>query len=307
MTLAQIAQGNASLPLTALAKPANVTLTKEIQANLTRLGCLDPKPDGAFGPISRLALIRFAGVKQLHFAEAVSPQIASALLRERPETFIPLRLGGDFASRMVRYMQLKGMFVAKLPNYLNIVYVEGADANGRPNADTFNVFNDRRTVFHIDGAGRPVLDLNVLATTEPGKFFTDHPLNPDGAARIAFGQYKAWHVGQHHPELSPPRRHEALVQAGNVSIFRDKNKDGIRPGDRQFTVGPAAGVNQHSGLDQSPSNIGKISAGCLVGQASAEHRAFMTLVKKDPRFAANHGYVYMTAVLAGDDLAAKVP
>ena len=305
MTLSTIAAGTASVPVTKLGQ--NITLAKEVQTRLAVLGCLDPPADGQFGSASKLTLARYATLRGLAFTDALTPQIAKGLLTDKPDTVLQLRLGSDFASRMVRYLQAKGFFVARLPGFLNIVYVEGADQGGRHNADTFNVFNDRRTVFHFDPSGKPVMDINALCTTEPGRFFTDHPVNPEGAARIAFGQYKSWTIGIHHPELSPPRRHEALVQAAKIHIFRDKNKDGIRPGDKEFIVGSGAGINQHSGLNQSPSDIGRLSAGCLVGQDDAEHKKFMKVLHGDPRFVANNGYRFMTAVIAGDDLDKKVP
>jgi hypothetical protein len=305
MTLSTIAAGSASVPVNKLGQ--NTALAKEVQARLAALGCLDPPADGQFGSASRLALSRYAKHRGFAFKDAVSPQIAKGLLTDKVDVILPLRLGGDFASRMVRYMQAKKFFVARLPGFFTIVYVEGSDKNGRHNVDTFNVFNDRRTVFHFDKNGSPVMDLNVLCTTEPGRFFTNSPLNADGAARIAFGQYKAWAVGIHHPELTAPRRHEALVQAGNISIFRDKNKDGIRPGDKQVTVGSGAGINQHSGLNQPAGDIGKLSAGCLVGQNDAEHKKFMKVVRAEPRFLVNHGYKFMTTIIAGDDLDKQVP
>jgi hypothetical protein len=305
MTLSTIAAGSASVPVTKLGQ--NIALAKEVQTRLAALGCLDPPADGQFGSASRLTLARYARLRGFAFSTAVTPQIAKGLLTDKADGILPLRLGSDFASRMVRYLQVKKLFVARLPGFFTIVYVEGTDKSGRHNTDTFNVFNDRRTVFHFDKSGRPVMDLNVLCTTEPGRFFTQTPLNPHGAARIAFGQYKAWAIGVHHPEAKAPRRHEALVQAGNVSIFRDKNKDGIRPGDKQFTVGSGAGINQHSGLNQPAGDIGKLSAGCLVGQNDAEHKKFMKVLRGDPRFVANSSYKFMTAVIAGDDLDKKVP
>jgi hypothetical protein len=305
MTLSTIAAGPAAVPITKLGQ--NATLAKEVQTRLTVLGCLDPPSDGQFGSASRLTLARYAKLRGFAFKDALTPQIAKGLLTDKADAILPLRLGSDFASRMVRYLQAKGMHVARLPGFLNIVYVEGADQSGRHNADAPNVFNDRRTVFHFDSSGRPVMDINALCTTEPGRFFTEHPLNPGGAARIAFGQYKSWTIGTHHPELVPPRRHEALVQAAKIHIFRDANKDGIRPGDKELIVDAGAGINQHSGLNQSPQDIGKLSAGCLVGQDDAEHKKFMKVLRGDPRFVANNGYRFMTAVIAGDDLDKKVP
>ncbi|SDO88675.1 hypothetical protein SAMN04489867_0858 [Pedococcus dokdonensis] len=305
MPLSTIAAGSASVHVSKLGQ--NIALAKEIQTRLALLGCLDPPADGQFGSASRLTLARYAKHRGFGFKDAVTPQIAKGLLTDKADAVLPLKLGNDFASRMVRYLHAKGFFVARLPGFLNIVYVEGTDKSGRHNADKANVFNDRRTVFHFNAKGVPVLDLNALCTTEPGRFFTINPVNPDGAARIAFGQYKAWTVGFHHPELTAPRKHEALVQSATIKVFRDKNKDGIRPGDKQFNAGSGSGINQHSGHNQSPADIGKMSAGCLVGQNDAEHKKFMKIVKTDPRFAANHGYRFITTVIAGDDLDKVVP
>ena len=44
---------------------------------------------------------------------------------------------------------------------------------------------------------KPVILGKWLATTEPGAYYTEHPVNPAGAARIEFGQYQAWRVGMH--------------------------------------------------------------------------------------------------------------
>lgn len=304
MKLADIAGSGQSVHVDALG--ADQVLCKQIQARLTALGCLDPKPDGIFGGVSKLTLGLFAQRLKLPYDDAVTGPIAAALLEQTAESFLPLKPGNDFAGRVATYMALNGHFFARLPEFLNIVYVEGANADGRPNADAADKWNDLRLVLRRDATGKPVIDFSAQATTEPGRFFTEQPLSPAGAARIAFGQYKAWRVGFHHPDKKPPRRHEALVQQEPITVFRDKNKDGIRPGDA--TDKGVFGINQHSGLNQSEKTIGLLSAGCLVGRDDAEHKAFMKLIKTDPRFRhAIKGYTYMTTVIAGDDLAKKVP
>lgn len=279
------------------------TLAGEIQNRLIRLGCLDGPADGDFGPVSTLVLRLYAKQEGIPFDELIDARLAESLLDHSEDTFVPLKLGDDFASRVVKYMQLRNFWVARLPGFLNIVYVEGTNADGHPNADEFNKFNDRRLVISISD-GKPTLHMNVLATTEPGRFFTDHPLNKGGAARIAFGQYKAWSVGIHKKGTSSA--HEALVQVGPVTVHRDLNKDGKRTGDK-IDVGSGFGVNQHWGFDADPNNIGKASAGCLVGRSTDEHKQFMKLVKTDPRFKdASKGYRYVSTVIAGDDLQAKI-
>lgn len=301
MTLAQIAAGTKNVAVQDFT--GGKVLAKEFQTRLMTLGCLDPPADGSVGPVTKLVVPTFAKVLKLPHDKGITPAVAEAMLRQTPATFLPWSFGNDLASKLVRFMLSKGFFVARLPGFLTIVYIEGADANGRPNPDVHDQFNDRRIVLRREPNGRPVILHNALATTEPGRHFTNAPPKPEGVARIAFGQYKAWRVGFHKASKSPPTKHEALVQVGNITIHRDKNKDGKRTGDKTFT-GDGFGINQHHGHNNPISKVGRTSAGCLVGRSVEEHRQFMALVKTDPRFKASRGYVYLTTVLNGDHFGA---
>lgn len=181
------------------------------------------------------------------------------------------------------------------PGEVNIVYLEGTNLDGSLNANLPNLWNDVRLV--LGWSNGPFIVDKWLATTEPGKFYTENPLNPDGAARIAFGQYRAWKVGIHH--AGKPNAHEALVQAGSIYVYRDKNKDFQRTGDL-MQAGSNWGINQHNGYDLR--EVGKASAGCLVGQANAGHDEFMRIVKTDPRYIANNNYIFHTAIIPGADI-----
>ena len=206
----------------------------------------------------------------------------------------------DFAGRIVAAMHRRGYEVAVGPGEINIVYVEGIDASGRPNANAPNRFNDLRLVIEFIG-GRPCIVGSWDATTEPGRRYTERPLpGVDGAARIAFGQYKAWQVGIHH--AGKPSGHEALVQTGGpVVVCRDVNKDYRRAGDRQ-TSG-YYGINQHHGYGLPKHDIGGASAGCLVGRDVAGHREFMAIVKSDPRYRADPKHVFATTILPAAEIA----
>ncbi|QJW90579.1 peptidoglycan-binding protein [Spirosoma taeanense] len=281
----------------------DAVLAGEIQTRLITLGCLDAPADGDFGPVSKLALRLYARQIGIQLDETIEVLLAQSLLDFSADTFMPLTLGNDFASRIIRYMQLRNFWVAKLPGFLNIVYVEGANEDGMPNADEFNKFNDRRIVIEI-ADNKPTIRMNVLATTEPGRFFTDKPENLLGAARIAFGQYKSWRVGLH--KAQTPSAHKALVQVANVSVHRDLNKDGKRTGDK-IDVGSGFGINQHSGFNADPNNIGRASAGCLVSRSTKDHEQFMKLVETDRRFSeASQGYKFISTIIAGDDLKNKI-
>jgi hypothetical protein len=281
-------------------------LASEIQTCLIGLGCLDPPADGKFGAVTKFVLRNFAKLVGIDdFEDVINAQLASSLLEETPDNlFGALDLGDDFASRIIKYMQLKDFWIARMPNFRNIVYVEGANEDGAANEDTHNHFNDRRIVFVIDKDGKPEVLLNSTATTEPGKYWTDNPMNPNGAARIAFGQFKAWVVGTH--KAGSSSAHEALTQSENLPVHRDKNKDTIRTGDI-VDVG-VFGINQHSGWDAPVNDIGLHGAGCLVGRSKQAHRDFMKICKKDPRYKdASNGYKFMSTIIAGDDLAEQFP
>lgn len=201
----------------------------------------------------------------------------------------------DLADQIIKYMLAKNYKVFTGQRQYNIVYVEGMNIDGTLNPDPPNYFNDRRLIIQVLN-GKPAIIGNWEATTEPGSHYTNRPMNPKGAARIAFGQYTAWCVGMH----GSSDRHEALVQVAPIKVHRDFNKDGFRSGDRIDTG--FFGINQHWGYDLPINNIANASAGCLVGRTTAGHREFMQLVKRDIRYQANRSYLFTTTIIGGDDL-----
>ena len=273
-------------------------LATQIQVLLIGLGLLEPPADGKFGPISSAALKKFQTLMKINEPEQLGSETAKKLIQTKPEELPPppLKLGNDLASRIVKYMQLKKYEIFQGIRQYNIVYIEGMSADGSLNNDAPNSFNDRRTVLQIvDGV--PAIVANWEATTEPGHHYTYRPMNPAGAARIKFGQYKAWQVGIH----GTTDRHEALVQTGGeVTVHRDFNKDFQRTGDKLDTGYFA--INQHWGYDLPYNNVYYASAGCLVGRARQGHREFMSLIKKDRRFQLNNRYIFYATVIYGPDL-----
>lgn len=266
---------------------------KAAQQRLTALGLLDPGADGKFGPVSRLALGQAMGLAGSYMGDMADEEdrVMTALQKAEP---LPLALDDGLASRIVRAMLDRGDFVGHHRSHRTIAYVEGADyLTGNPNDNAPNKFNDARYVISLDSLGAPKVAGAWEATTEPSRFWTQHPMNPKGAARIKFGQYKAWAVGTHHAGSSAA--HEALVQVDDITVCRDLNEDFKRDGDKE-DAGDSFGVNQHWGYDLSSGDLGRSSAGCLVGRTKDGHRAFMGIVKSDPRFVASHGYRFMTSI-----------
>lgn len=197
--------------------------------------------------------------------------------------------------KIIKYMEANNYKLATGAGEKNIIYIEGMNSDGTLNADTPNHFNDLRLLLGFD---KGVLTIEGCweATTEPGYYYTDNPMNPNGAARIAFGQYKAWQVGIH--GYSDP--HEALVQVGPVKVHRDWNRDMMRTGDA-IDEG-YFGLNQHHGYDHETNDIYTASAGCLVGRTCSGHETFMHRLLSDPRYIANTNFVFTTTIIPGNEL-----
>jgi len=283
---------------------ADKELAKHIQEILIWHKLLAPPADGKFGPISASALREFQELMQCNESGFLGPDTAKKLIETPTEVFPQrkLNLSNDLASRIIKYMLAKDYHVDRKVGEYNIIYIEGMNPNGTLNSDKPNSFNDLRLVIQIVG-GTPKITSIWEATTEPGHHYTYSPMNPKGAARIKFGQYKAWKVGTHGIGTAEP--HEALVQVANLTVHRDFNKDMIRTGDKLDTG--LFYINQHHGYDYPRNNISYAGAGCLVGRTRQDHRDFMKLIKQDWRYKSNENYKFMTTIIAGDDLLQQFP
>ena len=236
----------------------------------------------------------------LHTEElAAKPEtVKAATSTTTAQSFGSLDLGNDLASRIIKYMKTKGYQVFTNPREYNIVYVEGMNPNGTLNDDRPNEFNDLRMVIEFKN-GKPEIVGSWEATTEPGDKYTYSPQNPNGAARIKFGQYQAW-IKAWHPMPKSSKSHEALFQTQPIEVYRDSNKDFRRDGDRiQKGI---FGINQHWGYDLPKNAISGASAGCLVGRTKQGHKEFMAIIKQDKRYLSDPNYVFYTTVIPGDDL-----
>jgi hypothetical protein len=299
MPLQEIAEGARPVPLLELGR--KLSLVEEIQTRLGDLGLLDPPADRRFATVSQWALDQFLRKVDLAKKTEIDRDVARALLNTSADDLFPLKLPDTFAGRLTRAILQSSQWLCRHPDCVNIVYVEGMDIDHTPNRNTPNEFNDLRLALRINRAGNPDIVDEWEGTTEPGKFFTTGTrAHKDGAARIAFGQYKAWVIGTH--RAGSPSAHEALVQVAPIKVFRDLDANFIREGDKLHAG--IFGINQHWGFDLPKTDIRSASAGCLVGRTKAGHRAFMSLCKSDPRFQVNNGYRFMATVLPAEDVSA---
>lgn len=132
---------------------------------------------------------------------------------------------------------------------LNLIWVRTSDNNA-------NEFNDWATVSYIDGK-----HLNYFAfpaTTDPGIYYRENPLNVDGTAILPPGQYRSmWKIGKHRGKYT------ALVQCKPITVWRDNNKDAYL--EKGVEDNGMFGINMHrSGATRTSTQVGKWSAGCQV-------------------------------------------
>lgn len=268
----------------------------QVQVNLIRLGFLTPPADGKWGPISQKSLACFQAAAKLIPDGVLGKKTAEVLIEAKDNDYRPkLNLKDNLAGKIIRYCQAKQYpFSTNFGEY-SIIYIEGINSDGTLNNDRPNHFNDLRVVLSFRD-NEPAIEGMWEATTEPGSYYTYNPMNSGGAARIAFGWYKAWRVGTH----GNAEPHEALIQSSPVKVYRDFNKDFARTGDRLDTG--LFGINQHWGYDYPVNNISYASAGCLVGRTRSGHKKFMGLIKSDNRYLINKNYLFETIVIPGNEL-----
>lgn len=94
--------------------------------------------------------------------------------------------------------------------------VEGVNLTGCRDSSGMkdDIFNDKIILWNK-------VDIEVFeATTDPGVYYTKHPLNSRGCAHLLLGPWlKLWRFGLHRG------KYEALVQHSAATVWRDYNKN----------------------------------------------------------------------------------
>jgi len=139
-----------------------------------------------------------------------------------------------------------------------------------------NLFNDW-IVLAFRQFDHPQL-MVFAATTDPGTYWRQNPMNVKGTAIVVPGQYRSvWSIGKHRG------KYEALVQRGPIKVYRDNNKDEVLDFTQEETG--YFGINLHEASAES-NEIGKWSAGCQVISRRADYSLLMAIVN---RAAKEHG------------------
>jgi len=198
-------------------------------------------------------------------------------------------ISSNFLASLQRYMTFKGYTVFN--GRLNIAVLEGCNPDGTVNNNEPDRFNDMMLVWDSLN-DTPRLLYSGVCTSEPGRYYTMNPMNPAGAARIAFGQFTAWQFGFHQWR----KDHPALVQVRPIPVHRDANKDFKRTGDN-VQVG-LFGINIHDGRDTPVGgSIGRHSAGCIVTPSVAQFTRFLDVLRNSNEFKVNPKHIWTVTII----------
>lgn len=281
------AEGPRPLALVSLDKP----LRGAVQRGLSHHGLLDPLEDGLIGPVTSWALQAFARAAGLLFENDLSPDLARGLADPAPVA--PRRPGDGFAAALLRALERRGDWLCRHVDAVNVVYVEGTEPDGAPSPGRPDAFDDLRLLLGFDPDGAPAVRAAWHATTRAGQTALDEPVDELGPPRLQPGQYKAWVAGT--TAIGTKLEQDALVQVVELPVHRDAGKDHRRAGDPHQTGFFV--IDQHGGLDEDRHRVGDASAGCLVTPRIDDQRAFMAMLRRDPRWRASNAYRFMTSLL----------
>ncbi len=176
---------------------------------------------------------------------------------------------------IINAMVRKGYTIFSEPGKLNIVGVRSSNT-------TPNKFDDSINVFYKDDAGNTIFK-SYPATTDPGSYYLQNPMNPAGTAIVKPGQYKDSHqIGVHRGEYT------ALTQKGTITVYRDANKDNKFDFLPSSAVQGVYGINIHrASATGTSTDVGKYSAGCQVIANIQHFNEFMGLCQAHSKLYGN--------------------
>jgi hypothetical protein len=111
-----------------------------------------------------------------------------------------------------------------------------------------------------------------VQTTDPGLTGLKKPCRPEGCAILVPGRYK-YKGGYHKNDKS----RWSLVQAGEVSVYRDWNKDNLLDFDPKTIQTGWFGINIHDPWKDDLEKVGDASLGCQVAHVDYAHHEFMNI------------------------------
>lgn len=177
--------------------------------------------------------------------------------------------------RVKALLKHKGFQLFTRPYELNIVGL-------RSKSVIPNRFDDELHVFYKTSALH--WEYHVFkVTTDPGTFWLQNPMQPQGTAILAEGQYKnAYAIGLHRGQ------YEALVQVKPITIMRDYDRNAVLDFYNGKKLRGYYGINIHrANRVGKTKTVDKNSAGCQVFSNASDFAAFMQLCAKHKKLYGN--------------------
>jgi hypothetical protein len=138
-----------------------------------------------------------------------------------------------------------------------------------------NAFDDHIHVFYKTSKGNWEYHI-FRATTDPGTYWLNNPMMPQGSAILAQGQYvHAYEIGIHRGKYA------ALVQRRKVTVIRDYNRDSTLDFLNGRVETGLFGINIHRALIEGVTrHIDKHSAGCQVFENASDFYKLMQMAER---------------------------
>ena len=177
--------------------------------------------------------------------------------------------------------QIKEVLTSKGYKWFNDHNNKGYDVNiiGIRNSETdgkiTNHFDDTLTISYKDESGEWKFH-QWEATTDPGQYWMEHPMNSNGCAILVPGQYRGSHKIRLHQG-----KYEALGQRKPVKVYRDNDLDDVYDTDEATITEGVYGINIHRSNPYDKSYyVNKWSAGCQVFRRVDDFHEFMDICRK---------------------------
>ena len=165
-------------------------------------------------------------------------------------------------------LKKKGYKIFLRPFELNIIGVRSDSV--RPNS-----FDDAIYVFYNNSEGKS-LEHKFEATTDPGTYWLQNPMNPQGTAILKEGQYlNTYALGLHRG------KYMALVQKRTVTVMRDYDRNAVLDFMNGKEDKGLFGINIHRASESGTTkSVDQFSAGCQVFASSTDFILFMSLCER---------------------------
>ncbi|MBS1635831.1 MAG: hypothetical protein JST26_07890 [Bacteroidetes bacterium] len=178
--------------------------------------------------------------------------------------------------KMKAILRHKGYKIFDRPYELNIVGLRSKSTIPNRFDDEIHVFYKVSTLnwhYHV-----------FKATTDPGTFWLRQPMQPQGTAILAEGQY----IDTYQLDLHRGK-YLALVQRKMVTVIRDYNRDAILDFKNGTKTTGYYGINIHrANQTGTTKSVDKNSAGCQVFENASDFALFIRLCQKHKSLYGNH-------------------